>query len=427
MNAELGLAATRCCFTLEETYMPDNHLLRLRVAASGQDRAVDFPLPSGWRAKVYPPIDAPALSARQVSRAFSSPTGSMPIAEAARGARSAVILVDDFRRPTPIGMLCTHVLTELTAAGVTLDRIAIITGGGAHRAQRRKEAKRLGSVLTGVGKWLIHDAFDPKVQYVGLTSAGTPVLVNEIAAQADFSISISTVYPHPFTAWGGGAKLVLPGISHLSSIHYHHGRLKGSVRAASPSHCPARRDLEEAAALFGLNISICAVMNSSKELCGVFVGAPSKAHRRAISAARKIYRTDLDGVTPDLVIANAYPLDGDPTQLSKSAWPASYFGVPTIQIFDFADPSPYHGLYHGLPHEFRAQQKQRNLVQDPAGLMTAKQILYSPQYGKGFVPVTDSYYYENNWPRLMQGLEKRFPHASVAVLPAAALQLPSTD
>lgn len=399
--------------------------LRLRLAAAGKDREASFAVPAEWQVRVYPAAWGPAMSPAQIRRAFAGTRGHAPIAEAARGARSAVILVDDFRRPTPVEMLCMEVLEQLAAAGVPRDRVTLITGGGAHRAQPRLEARRLGRALHGIGGWLIHDVFDPAVRYVGLTSAGTPVLVNEVAAQADFSVGISNVYPHPLTAWGGGAKVVLPGICHVSTTHHHHGRLKGRPRASDPGRCPSRRDLEEAAALFGLDCAVCAVMSGTKELCGLFVDEPTRAHRRAVAFARGAFRTELPPAKPDLVIANAYPIDGDPTQLSKSAWPGAHFGVPMVQIFDFADPSPYHGLYHGSLREFNARRRHQHYRQDPARLMTVTQILYSPQFGRGFVPLGDSHYVENDWSRLMQGLRQRFPRAAVAVFPAAALQIPA--
>ena len=405
--------------------MSSEQHLRLRVASAGKDREEAFPLPAGWRARVYPPAGAPALSPEQVRGAFARTLGVDRIARAARGAASAVILVDDFRRPTPAEALCSGVLDELARAGIARERVTIITGNGVHRALRGKEARRLGSALEGIGEWVLHDGYSPDVRFMGLTSAGTPVLVNEAAARADFSVAISTVYPHPLTTWGGGAKLVLPGISHVSSVHHHHGRIKGGPRAGSPGRCPSRRDIEEAARLFGLDVAVCSVMNEQKELCGLFVGEPTKAHRRAIAFARRVYHTELNGASPDLAIANGYPMDADPTQISKSQWPAQHFGVPTVLIFDFAAPSPYHGLYHGRLHEFRKRQKQRRCTQDPTKLMTAKLILYSPQYGKGFVPTSDGWYYASHWPRLMEGLQQRLPCASVAVFPAASLQIPA--
>lgn len=400
--------------------------LRLRTAAAGRNALRAFRLPASWQVGVYPADWGPALAPSQVRRAFAGSPRSAPIAVAARGARSAVIVVDDFRRPTPVESLCLEVLEQLEQAGVSRRQVTIITGGGAHRPQPRLERRRLGAALEGLGAWFIHDAFSPAVRYVGLTSGGTPVLVNEVAAQADFKVGISSVYPHPLTAWGGGAKIILPGICHVSSLHHHHGKLPGRARGSDPGRCPSRRDLEEASVLFGLDRAVCAVIGGSRQLCGLAVDEPCRAHRRAVALARKAFRTTMPEERPDLVIANAYPIDGDPTQLSKSAWPGPHYGVPMIQIFDFADPSPYHGLYHGRLRDFNADRRQQAYRQDPARLATARQILFSPQYGRRFVPLGETHYVENDWERLMAGLAARLPAAArVAVFPAAALQLPA--
>ncbi len=399
--------------------------IRLRVGAARRDCVEEFPLPAGWDARVYPPRDRRAMTQDEVSKALDNPAGSPTIAQAARGARSAVILVDDFRRPTPAEFLCNAVIDRLESAGLKRDQIAIILGNGAHRVMTRAEVrKRLGSALERVAKAISHDAYSSRVRYLGLTSLGTPVLANEDAASADFSVSISCVYPHPFVAWGGGAKMVLPGICHVSTLHYHHGRIKGTPRATSPGACPARKDIEEAAELFGLDFSLCAVVNSDKELCGLGAGSPRKSHQRGVAIARKVGDTPVPQVAHDLVIANAYPLDADGTQWSKGLMPAKHFGCPVLLINDFADPSTYHGLYDGPVGPYRKRPRDTAPALTPELRAKADVFMYSPQYGDGFIPPDRSWFGHSDWESLMDGMLPRFPEAKVAVLPVSPLQLP---
>ena len=303
--------------------MPNQQSIRLRLGAGYHDREVEFALPPGWTPTVRLPRPTRGLDAAAIRRAFSRPVGARPIRVHARGAKSAVILVDDFRRPTPAETLCLAVIEELTHAGLRKEALTIVIGNGAHRPMNRREVRRrLGSAMDRVGRVVSHDAFSPDVALVGLTAAGTPVLVNRVAAAAQFSVAISTVYPHAFTAWGGGAKMVLPGICHVSTCCYNHTRVRAGQWAGRPDRSPARRDIEEATALFGLNVAVCALVNPAKELCGLRVGDPTRAHRSAVSLARRLYHTDIAANRPDLVIANAYPFDGDPTQFSKTEIPA---------------------------------------------------------------------------------------------------------
>lgn len=405
--------------------MESGQAIRLPVAAARGEREEDFPLPAGWAAQVYPPRDRPALTTEDIRRALASPLEADRISVAARGARHAVVLVDDFRRPTPAEPLCLAVIDELEAAGLAREQLSIVLANGAHRPMNKRETRvRLGVALDRVGNVISHDAFSPHVTFLGLTPAGTPVLVNEEAAQADFSVAMSTTYPHPLTAWGGGAKMVLPGISHVSTIHFHHGRVEGGPWAGSPGECTSRRDLEAAAALFELDMSLCAVLNSRRELCGLGVGRPTKAHRRSVALARRMGDTPVTGGPHDLVIANTYPFDADPTQFSKSQAPAAQFGCPMLLIIDFADPCGYHGLYDGPLAPYRRRPRPQPARHTDDLLMQAEVFLYSPQYGDGFVPEDSSWYCDSDWRRLMHAMSRRFPRASVAVLPAAPLQIP---
>jgi len=406
--------------------MPSTHpTLRLRVSAAANEREESFPLPAGWAVRVCHPRDRPALPESTIVRALANPVGAERIAQAARGARHAVLLVDDFRRPTPAEPLCRAVIAELNAAGLKQRQITIILGSGAHRPMNRREIRaRLGTVCDLVGCVVSHDAFKSPVTFLGLTPAGTPVLVNEAAVGADFSVTISSVYPHGLTAWGGGAKMVLPGIAHISTIHCHHRLVPGGPRGGSPGRCPSRLDSEAAGRLLGLNASLCAVLNSRRGICGLYCGDPTRAHRAAVRLARKVGDTPVPADPPDLVIANTYPFDGDGSQYDKGQAPAMPFGCPILLLCHLADPSPYHGLYHGPLGPYRRRGTPQPPERTDDLLRNARVFLYSPQCDRGFAPYDRSWYCESDWPRLMAALSRRFPRAAVVVLPAAPLQLP---
>ncbi|MCE5241542.1 lactate racemase domain-containing protein [bacterium] len=399
--------------------------VRLRVGSATHDSECDFALPANWTVTVCPMRDRPAMAEADVQRALAHPVGAEPISVAARGARTATLLVDDFRRPTPAEWLCRRVLDELQEAGIPPRQVSIVLGNGAHRTMNRREVRRrLGTLCDTVGQVVSHDAYSPRVTYMGLTSAGTPVLVNEVAAAADFSVTISCVYPHRLVAWAGGAKMVLPGICHVSTTHFHHGRLTGGPWGGPPRENASRRDIEEAAALFGLNVSLCAVINSRKEMCGLYAGDPTKAHRAAIALARKVGDTPMAEAHPDLIICNGYPLDADATQYSKVQAPALQFGCPMLLLSDFADPSIFHGLYHGPLKEFKKRPPLQPAPRTDELLMKAPVFFYSPQYGRGFVPPNRDWYCDNDWDRLMAAMARRFRRAKVAVFPVAPLQIP---
>jgi len=412
--------------------MSTDNVIRLRMGSAHNDREEALPLPADWNATMCPPRGGKALTPERIRDAFAQPVGMAPIRKAAKGARHAVILVDDFRRPTPAEALCLHIIDELNAAGLDKSQLSIVLANGAHRTMTRRECRaRVGSAYGRVDTVVSHDAYSTDARFLGFTSATTPVLVNEVAARADFSVAISMMYPHGLTAWSGGAKMVLPGISHVSSIRAHHCRSWagpwGGPWAGAPGKCRARRDIEEAAALFGLDAVACAVMNPNKEMCGLCVGHPIKAHRKAVSVARRVGRTDVDGLAPDLVISNAYPIDADPTQLSKATLPVRSFGVPVLLVVDYADPSPYHGTYDGPLAAYNRLPAPELRPHTDEHLMNADVFMYCPQYGDTYIPRDTKWYYDNNWEHLTAALARRFPAANVAVFPAAPIQIPHRD
>jgi hypothetical protein len=132
----------------------------------------------------------------------------------------------------------------------------------------------------------------------------------------------------------------------------------------------------------------------------------------------------VSGDPPDLVIANAYPFDADGSQYDKGQAPAMQFGCPILLLCHLADPSPYHGLYHGPLAPYRRRDTPQPPERTEDLLMNARVFLYSPQCGRGFAPSDRSWYCESDWPRLMAAMSRRFPRAAVVVLPAAPLQLP---
>jgi hypothetical protein len=72
-----------------------------------------------------------------------------------------------------------------------------------------------------------------------------------------------------------------------------------------------RLDAEETARIAGLDVKIDAVMNSRREIVGLFVGEHVHEHRTACKLAKKVYTTEL-AENMDVVVTNAYPIEHEP-------------------------------------------------------------------------------------------------------------------
>jgi hypothetical protein len=332
--------------------------LKLNANAWHGDGVIELHLPDNWQLDILAPDDAAGLTPGAVAAALETPIGSPSLAElardrvgAVRSRASALIVVDDLGRPTRAEAVIPSVLAILTGAGVSPDRISFLVATGSHRPLKEEEIRRkLGSDVAARFPVANHDAFGSDLCHLGRLPSGLPVIVNRRIAEADLVVGISCVIPHSLTGFSGGGKLLLPGASGLLSIAHLHSferkRRRGAIDRTTA--LPDARDaVGEYAVRAGLNFSINAVVNSNREIAGLFCGHPVDAHRQATLCARKVYRTPIPPqlrASTDILLLSAYPMDADPVQVSKPLWPISLFpGAQPILIDPACDGAAYHG------------------------------------------------------------------------------------
>ena len=272
---------------------------------------------------------------------------------------------------------------------------------------------------------------------LGNLDDGTPVYINPVVADADFKICVGGIYPHEAAGFGGGAKLILPGVAGFATIfcfhHHYASRRRGAVERSGSE--PDLRDAAEAVAgRLGLDVIVNAVTNGRREIVGVFVGDFVEAHREGAQFARETHGTDIpDDIrrTTDLVVINSYPLDADSIQLGKSLWVRDYFEhAYAIAISPCSDGICYHGIHDGMDYaRFQKQRASLEPMELPApGIGEREQLLvYSEHY-----PVEDFYQEYSDrilfrdWDTPIRLLAGKLPsNARVAVFPCAPIQLPT--
>jgi len=279
-------------------------------------KTLDLPLPDGWTVKTYdmPGSAEPALAPDQVRAAVRKPIEAAPIRELARNKKEVVIIFDDMSRVTRVAGIVPAVLEELAAAGVPDDRIKFVCALGNHGALSRTDfVKKLGEDVLARFPVYNHCSFE-NTSYVGTTGAGTRVSINTEVMKSDLKIAIGSVVPHPSTGFGGGAKIILPGVSAIETCQMFHGvarraRLENwPKKAGGPGNSennPSYQDSQEAAALAGLDIKIDALVNLWGETTALFAGAVAAEHAAAIAQARQHYASErVSG--EEIVIANSF-------------------------------------------------------------------------------------------------------------------------
>lgn len=281
------------------------------------DRDLTLDFPENWEVKVLKMKghDSPAVSKEEIRSALRSPIGSKPLAEIAKGKDSAVIIFDDLTRPTKVGEIAEVVVEE-----IKIDEIVFVCANGAHGTFNREDfAKKLGEKIVESYPVFNHNPYE-NLQYLGETSFGTPVEVNAEVMSYPLKIGIGCIVPHVQYGYGGGAKIMLPGVAGMKSIVHNHGILAGwgyamKFREVHPSCQMAygnvneeniqRRDAEEFAKIAGLDFIVNVLVNARRDSTHVFAGDFVQAHRKGVEVAREHYVTPVE-FGFDVVVANAY-------------------------------------------------------------------------------------------------------------------------
>src|SRR6188768_4291489 len=72
-----------------------------------------------------------------------NPVGTRPLAELAKGKKTACVVICDITRPVPNRYILTQVLRTIEAAGVPRDGITILIATGLHRPNEGEELVEL--------------------------------------------------------------------------------------------------------------------------------------------------------------------------------------------------------------------------------------------------------------------------------------------
>src|SRR5690242_6078568 len=81
-----------------------------------------------------------------IAAAIANPIGSRPLAEIAKGKKTACILVCDITRPVPNKLILPPLLRTLEEQGIARDNICILVATGLHRPNEGAELEELVGV-----------------------------------------------------------------------------------------------------------------------------------------------------------------------------------------------------------------------------------------------------------------------------------------
>jgi nickel-dependent lactate racemase len=389
------------------------------------DTLFDLEFPSHFSVDVLEMRDAPGLTGAAIRAAVERPIGGPRLWDMAAGARSAVIAVDDISRPTPVAAILPAVLDELTA--IPPERITILVALGAHRPMIREELlRKLGAEILREYDVQQHHPYENLVDR-GRSSRGTPIRLNRTFCEADLRVGVSGVVPHPYMGFGGGAKIVVPGLAGIETLQANHQpAVTGITGGLCDPEVEARKDIEEIALNAGLAFSCNAVVNSRRDIAGLFCGHPIAAHRQAARFCREVYRTDVASSPYDVLCLNSYPKDtellqaGNAMNVFRSAPGPLVAPNGTVVITTCCSTGRgYHSLHGQDMRLYRAPGVK-------SFLEGREVVVFSPNLNRRDFEVSfaKEYKFFDAWPALATYLDRKHHGAvSVGVFPHAPLQI----
>ena len=277
-----------------------------------------LPLDPSWDVTVIrkPPMPVLPDPVAAIREALARPVDAKPLAEEARGARTACILVCDITRPVPNGLFLPLMVRTLLDAGVPSEGITILVATGLHRPNEGDELAELVGDPWVMESARVENHFarnDADHVDLGFTKRGTPVKLDRRFVEADVRIATGLVEPHFMAGYSGGRKVIAPGVAHKDTITtFHSARFMAHPRAAN---CvldgnPLHEEQLEIMGMLGRSLALNTVIDDHRRLSFVNFGEVVRSHLQAVDYIRRYAVVPVERKYHTVVASAAgYPLD----------------------------------------------------------------------------------------------------------------------
>ena len=290
-----------------------NQTATLKVPEQAQDRV-----------EVLQSGPAPVLSQpeKALDEALAKPLGTAPLAQLAKGAKSACVVVSDQTRPAPNQLMLPALLKCLQSAGLGPEAITILIAAGMHEPVRGVAlAELLGPDIAEQYRVVNHDCRDAGQMREIARIEGHAIQVNQTYLDADLKILTGLIEPHPFAGFSGGGKSILPGIASFETMRFMHSfdlLDRESVASAAVQGNPFQEYVQQAARAAGADFVLNVLQDKQRRLIGIFAGALDEVFRAGCALAEKT-QVASPSEPADLVVASSggYPLDATLYQSCK--------------------------------------------------------------------------------------------------------------
>lgn len=245
------------------------------------------------------------------------------------------IVVGDKTRLCGYAEYLPVLLEELLAAGASRENLKIFIAYGTHQPQDETESLKCYGSTFQEYPFIHHDCTDRQLfKKLGYTRRGTEVFVRNDILEASLIVTFGAVSHHYFAGYGGGRKLIFPGLGYKPAIYQNHALFLDKTNRTLAKGCQACRikgnplaeDLAEIESFRPADLSIHGILNSQGEVCDLLVGSGTEFFGQACAhyADHCEVRTEAQF---DLVLASCggFPKDINFIQAHKAVHNAAAF------------------------------------------------------------------------------------------------------
>ena len=324
--------------------------IELKFKYADTEMAVGLPRGASVRSMLPRPSGKIADWKDDLEKALDSPVGSGRLEDSVFPGESVAVLVPDVTRIwSRTWDYLPAVLERLRKAGIEDEDVRIINACGTHRRNRPEELElMLGREAYGKYRLSQNDPDGP-MEYMGTTSLGTPVLLNAEAMACDRLVMLGGVVHHAMAGYGGGRKMVLPGISSRQTVKANHvwvldpakPGIRPGVGSALTKDNPLHHDMVEAASFARPTFIVNAATDAEGDFAVFYAGDWQKAWEQGCGKVDDMYCVDMAG-RADFVLASCggFPRDISVYQASKAfynAWMAAKPGAKLVLFMEARD------------------------------------------------------------------------------------------
>ena len=223
----------------------------------------------------------------------------------------------------------------LMQRGAKKESITFYIAYGTHPRQTDEESVNSYGQVYNQFRFVHHDSTDLSVfENCGTTKRGTPVNIRKDILKSSLLITFGAISHHYFAGYGGGRKLIFPGLGTRKSVYHNHGLFLDRETHSLATLCqpgnlngnPLAEDLKEIDTFVPPKVSIHGILNSSGKVCQLMVGSSYNDFVAACKVHDSYYKYK-SNLQYDLVVASSggYPKDINFIQAHKSVHHAAAF------------------------------------------------------------------------------------------------------